>query len=381
MREEAFLPSAPGRLVAIPEGCLAFVPSPLPPVLQLNWEIATRLSEARGALGQLSGVGRMLPNPHLLIRPFMKREAIISSRIEGTIVTDEELALFTADSPGKTPTPDVKEVANYVTAIEHGLQRLPALPVSLRLIRELHEKLLSGVRGGERRPGDFRERQNFIGLTGQTIREARFVPPPVSEMTTALNDLERFFAQPNDLPVLIKLALIHYQFETIHPFLDGNGRIGRLLIILLLIEQQLLPQPLLYLSAYFDKYKQEYMDHLLSVSQKGTWTEWITFFLQGIVEQSHDAIDLANKLLGLLQSYRTRIQRTHTSNLILNLVDELFYSPAIMVPSTAKKLNVSEGGVQLAVNKLVKEGILREATGKKRYRIYLATEIFEIMKA
>ncbi|MBL8073097.1 MAG: Fic family protein [Nitrospira sp.] len=381
MKQEDFLPSAPGRLVPIPEGCLAFIPNPLPPLLNLNWEIADSLSEARGALGQLSGVGRMLPNPHLLIKPFLKREAIISSRIEGTIVTEEELALFAADSPGKVVTPDVKEVANYVIAMEHGIQRLTSLPVSLRLIRELHDKLLSGARGGERRPGEFRNRQNFIGLAGQTIRDARFVPAPVDDMNAALDALERFISEPDQIPILIKLALIHYQFETIHPFFDGNGRIGRLLIILLLVERKLLPLPLLYLSAYFERYKREYMDHLLSVSQRGTWNDWINYFLKGIIVQSQDAIDRANNILGLWQSYRKRIQSNHSSNLVLKLVDELFYSPALSAPTMANRLEASTEGVQMAINKLVKEGILKEATGKKRYRIYLATEIFDIMRA
>jgi Fic family protein len=381
MKDSQFLASAPGRLVPIPEGCMAFVPAPLPPSLKLDWQIANRLGEARGALGQLSGVGRMLPNPHLLIGPFLQREAIISSRIEGTVVTEEELALFTADSPGRTVTPDVKEVANYVAAMEYGLQRLSTLPVSLRLIKELHERLMTGVRGGDRRPGEFRQRQNFIGRDGQKIGEARFVPPPVSEMEVALNDLELFMSHTDDLPVLVRLALIHYQFETIHPFLDGNGRIGRLLIILLLIEHKLMPLPLLYLSAYFDTHRQEYMNHLLTVSQKGSWNNWINFFLEGIIVQSHDAIDRANQLLRLWQDYRTKIQKTHGSNLVLQLVDQLFYSPGISAPATARKLGVSEGGVQLAIKKLVKEGILSETTGKKRYRVYYATGIIEIMKA
>lgn len=244
-----FARDAPGKLVKATEDCWAFVPHPLPPTLQLDRGTIRELSEADHALGELAGVGRILPNPHLLISPFIRREAVLSSRLEGTIATASELLLFEAYPAREPARPDVREVYNYVTALESGLERTKQLSVSLRLMRELHAALLSGVRGDDRRPGEFRQWQNFIGKEGQSIKEARFVPPPVPEMTAALNDLELFIHAPTDFPFLIWLALIHYQFEAIHPFMDGNGRVGQLLIPILLCERGQLSQPLLYLSA------------------------------------------------------------------------------------------------------------------------------------
>lgn len=381
MQQADFSEHAPGRFVQSPEGYWTFVPHPLPPKLEFDLQTIRLLSEANRGLGELAGVGQTLPNPHLLIGPFLRREAIFSSRIEGTTATAEELLLFEALPTEEPRTPDAREVANYVKALEYGLQRLKNLPVSLRLIRELHGVLLSGVRGQDRRPGEFRRSQNIIGQRGQRIEHARYVPPPVPEMQQGLDEFERFLHTPSDLPFLVQLALIHYQFEAIHPFMDGNGRIGRLLITLLLCERGLLKEPLLYLSAYFERNRDAYVDHLLHVSQAGTWSEWIQFFLQGVAEQSEDAIRRSQSLLSLWQNYRGRFQTARSSALLLKLVDALFAYPATWISRARKQLGVTHRSAQLNVEKLVAAGILAEKTGRQRNRVYLAPEILAIIEA
>lgn len=381
MEPSDFTEKSPGRLVKTAEGYSAFVPNPLPSSTDLDVRAIKLLAEAERRVGELVGIGRRLPNPHLLIGPFLRREAILSSRIEGTYATAQELVLFEMGQPGVASTPDVREVFNYVQAMEYGLQRLKKIPVCLRLIQELHEKLLAGVRGEEYRPGEFRKGQNFIGSPGQTVEQARFVPPPVPEMERALNDLETYMGSPNELPLLIQLALIHYQFETIHPFMDGNGRIGRLLITLLLCERGCLPQPLLYLSAYFETNRIAYMDHLLHVSQTGDWLGWIKFFLQGVAQQSEDTIKRANKLYNLRDQYTRKLQIARASALSLRLVDDLFTYPALSVADAAKRLKVTHHSAQNNVDKLLAQGIVKEATGRQRNRIYIAPQIIEVIEA
>lgn len=378
MDRGSFTNDMPGRLVDISGGYTAFIPDPLPPRLQFGLATIWWLSEADRAVSWLAGIGQTLPNPHLLIGPFLRREAVLSSRIEGTTATFRQLVLFEA-SPASGSS-DVREVHNYVTALEYGLHRLPELPVSLRLIRELHERLMAGVRGQERNPGQFRRMQNAIrgGGPSGTIR---YVPPPLAEMTQALHDLERFIAGPSDLPPLVQLALIHYQFEAIHPFMDGNGRIGRLLITLLLCERNLLPQPLLYLSAYFERNRDQYMDHLLHVSQSGDWSGWITFFLQGVAEQSRDAIQRSQRLLALWQEHRRRIQATRASAAVLRVVDDLYISPVTTLGRVRELLGVTSRAAQFSIERLQEAGILRETTGRPRNRIYAASEIIEILEA
>jgi Fic family protein len=338
-------------------------------------ELVRDLSEADQALGQLAGVGRMLPNPHLLIRPFLRHEAVMSSQIEGTVARLEDLLRFELDPSEEDRVPDVREVANYVAALDHGLSRLDELPVCLRLIRELHERLLRDVRGEDRRPGEFRECQNFIGRPGQTAAEARFVPPPVPEMKIALDGLEKYIHTPGGLPVLVQLALIHYQFETIHPFMDGNGRVGRLLISLLLCERRCLPAPLLYLSAYLERHRDAYMDHLLRVSQTGAWEEWLRFFLQGVAEQARDAVQRSHGLLDLWKGYRDKLSSARAPALLLKLVDALFELVAITIPKAGQLLGVTPRSAQQNVEKLEKAGVVHEVTGKARNRIYVAHEI------
>ncbi len=376
-----FTDQSPGQLLKSPEGQWAFVPAALTAWIDLDLGAVKLLTDAERGMGELVGVGKRLPNPHLLIGPFLRREAILSSRIEGTITTAQELLLFEAEEPETPPTPDVKEVRNYIDAMEYGLERLEKLPVCLRLIQELHERLMQNVRGEEHRPGEFRDRQNFIGTQGQTVNEARFVPPPVPEMHKALQEFELYLATPNDLPVLVQLALIHYQFETIHPFMDGNGRIGRLLITLLLCERGCIPQPLLYLSAYFERNRDAYMNHLLRLSQTGNWLDWVNFFVRGVADQSRDAIERANTLYILRDVYTKKMTAARSSALCLKLIDDLFAYPAISVARAAKRLGVTHRSAQLNVHKLVAQGILREATGRQRNRIYVAPAIIAAIEA
>jgi Fic family protein len=385
MKATDFSQSAPGRLVRvspvgdIPPGIVAFVPNPLPPKLTFDMDTIRLLDEASRAVGELAGVGRMLPNPHLLISPLIHREAILSSKIEGTIASMRELALFER-RPSERAS-EVREVANYVATTEYGLKRLNDLPLSLRLIRELHERLLEGVRGSEYLPGEFRRGQNYIASLHEPITQARFVPPPAQEMMQALYDYEAFLNSPHGLPPLIHLALCHYQFETIHPFTDGNGRIGRLLISLQLCAWNLLPAPLLYLSAHFERNRSQYSELLLKTSQTGKWLDWIAFFLRGVTEQSRDAVSRSHKLLGLWNEFRHKLQTARSSALQLRLIDELFNVPAITASRARELLDVSQRSAQMNIDKLVEAKVLIEATGRAAHRVYIAPSIIDIVEA
>ncbi|NQW24647.1 MAG: Fic family protein [SAR202 cluster bacterium] len=381
MNPSDFTDGASGELVKTVEGLWAFVPNPLPPQFDISPITIKKLSVADLALGELKGIGQMLPNAHLLIAPFLRREAILSSRIEGTIASLDQLILFEVEPARDSGNPDVGEVANYVSAMEYGLERLKELPVSLRLIRGLHEKLLTGVRGNDRRPGEFRQTQNAIGQQGRSLEEARYIPPPVAQMTQALSDFELFLHQPTELPFLLQLALVHYQFEAIHPFLDGNGRIGRLLLSLLLCENGYLTQPLLYLSGFFEKNRDRYIDSLLRVSQEGDWVGWVDFFLEGVAEQSNDVIERSGLLVNLRQQYRERAQTARASALPLQLVDQLFQIPGLTISGAQAMLEVTYVSAQRSVERLVALGILVEVTGQQRNRVYLAPEILSIINA
>ncbi len=348
--------------------------------------MAGRLSLADRALSELAGIARTLPNPHLLIAPFVRLEAVLSSRIEGTQASLSDLFAFEASGVADPRTPDVKEVANYVDALEYGLKRMSELPLSLRLIREMHARLMLGVfgvRGEHLTPGEFRRSQNWIGPPGCALADATYVPPPEIEMKEALDSLEKYLhtESPLPLPPLVRMALVHYQFEAIHPFLDGNGRIGRLLITLLLCAEGLLPQPLLYLSAYFERHRPDYYRLLLAVSQEGRWTEWVSFFLDGVAQQSQDAIKRSSQLLDLWRNYRDRLQSERSSPLALRMVDELFSYPVVTLASTSKLLGVTPRAAQNNIDKLIAEGILQETTGRQRNRVYAASRIVEIVDA
>lgn len=378
-----------GKLLRVGQGEAAywsFTPNPLPPQMDWDLALAQELSKADRALGELAGLGRTIPNPHLLIQPFLRREAVLSSRIEGTQTDITDLYVYEAGQlplPGmKTPHPesDVREVLNYVRALEYGLQRLDELPVSLRLIREVHERLMKGVRGGHATPGEFRTSQNWIGAPACTLNEASYVPPPVDEMTAALGALEKYLYEGDQTPPLARLAFIHYQFESIHPFIDGNGRIGRLLLILLLVHWNLLPLPLLYLSVYFERNRQQYYDLLMAASQRSAWREWLVFFLRGVQEQSFDAAQNAKKLQDLQLKWRGQLQQMRASALLLQLADSLFENPMISVSSTEKQLKVSNRTARQYVEKLLGLGILKQFGEKNYARLYFAPAIFDIFE-
>jgi Fic family protein len=382
MDVEAFRQSPAGRLVrALPGDYWAFVPTPLPPKLTWPIGLVTALSNADRALGELSGLGRSMPNPHLLIVPFIRREAVLSSRIEGTQASLSDLYTYEARQLSLfEPTADVKEVHNYVRALEYGLDRLATLPLSSRLLREIHAHLMEDVRGQHQTPGEFRQRQNWIGPPGCTLNEAAYVPPPVDEMHAALSDFEHFVQGAPDLPPLVRLGLIHYQFEAIHPFLDGNGRIGRLLLTLLLCQWGLLSQPLLYLSAYFEMHRQAYYDLLLSVSQQGAWEEWLSFFLQGVTSQARDALARVRQMQDLRERYRERFQTLRASARLLKAVDLLFTRPILTTGQVGEALDVTAPTAQGYVDRLGEAGILREITGQARNRVYRADDVLEAIE-
>lgn len=381
MQPELFRDSPSGRAVRTPAGFWAFVPNPLPPAFSWTPVLVATLSEADRALGELAGLGRALPNPHLLIRPFVRREAVLSSRIEGTQASLSELYAYEAVQLTLfEPTPDVREVYNYVRALEYGLERLRELPLSLRLIREIHAKLMEGVRGEHQIPGEFRRSQNWIGPAGSTPERAPYVPPPVAEMLDALDSFERFLHSASALPRLVSLGFIHYQFEAIRPFLDGNGRIGRLLITLLLCTWDLLPQPLLYLSEYFEAHRQTYYDLLLAVSQRGAWEDWLTYFLRGVALQSRDAIVRVGRLQMLQERYRDQLQAPRVPARLLQAVDLLFAQPILTVRQVEAALDVNFTTAQRYVEQLADLGMLREITGHARNRVYRAEEVLQAIE-
>jgi Fic family protein len=381
MNIKAFQNSPSGQLVRTSSDYWAYVPNPLPPDIQWTSGMVAALSEADRALGELAGLGRSLPNPHLLIRPFLHREAVLSSRIEGTRATLSDLYAYEVAQLQLFELPsDVHEVHNYVQALEYGLDRLQTLPLSLRLIREIHARLLEGVRGELQTPGEFRRSQNWIGSPGCTLNDADYVPPPMDEMHKALHALEGFLYAPSELPPLIRLGMIHYQFEAIHPFLDGNGRIGRLLMTLLLCGWDLLPEPLLYLSAYFEAHRQDYYNLLLGVSQNGTWQQWLSFFLQGVSAQSQDAMVRARRLQTLRKDYRARFQTARAAARLLQVVDLLFSRPVFTVPELSDALQVNYPTAMRYVNRLVEAEVLREITGQVRNRVYQADGILQALE-
>ena len=377
-----------GRWVRVGQGEMAyeaFVPAPLPPELALSKEVVRLLSDADRAVGELSGLARMLPNADLLINPFTRKEAVLSSRIEGTRATITDLYDFEADDgpSGRRPeSPDLREIRNYMAALTCGLGRTETLPLSGRFIGELHARLMQGVRGQERSPGEYRTSQNWIGAPGCLLSEASYVPPPPAEMRDAMASLEMYLHDESDpYPPLVKLGLIHAQFEMIHPFLDGNGRIGRLLITLLLVHWQVLPLPLLYLSAYFEENREAYYARLRAVGSDGDWAGWLRFFLAGVAIQSRDATSRAKRLQDLQGAWREAVMAARSSALLVRLVDFLFLSPVITVPRVRALLGVTYPAARANIDKLVQAGIV-EPFGPQTYgRKYWAPEILRAIGA
>jgi Fic family protein len=369
--------SPSGRLVD-GGGYQAFSPDRLPPKLEWDNRLVGFVSRADIALGTIAGIGENLPNPHLLIYPFVRREAVLSSRIEGTQSSLTDLLLYEATAVEKRE--DVREVRNYVKALEYGLKRLDEIPLGRQLIRELHGVLMEGVRGGQAAPGQFRTFQNWIGPPGGRFEDALFVPPPPPQMLTALEELEAFLNRESDLPALVQLALAHYQFETIHPFIDGNGRLGRLLVSLFLCRRGILKKPLLYLSAYFERQRDEYYRLLRAVSQRGEWREWIEFFLKGVIEQANDATARARRLVVLHDRYRDLAVAHQLAPSATQLLDRLFTRPVLSVRGAQELLGISFPGAQKAVDVLVKEGVLAETSGGRRNRTWAAREIMVVLE-
>jgi Fic family protein len=369
-----------GQVILTQNGYHAFIPAPLPPNLVWSLPLISALSEAERELSRLAALAGAFPFPRLLIQPFMRREAVLSSRIEGTRATLAELYTYESTQLSFLELgDDVREVHNYVTALDYGLERLKTLPISLRLIREIHEKLMHGVRGGNLTPGEFRLTQNWIGPAGSTIMTATYVPPPVDEMNQELGDLEKFIHTSTEIPVLARAAMIHYQFEALHPFLDGNGRVGRLLMALLFTEWNILSQPLLNLSVYFERYRQEYYDNLLAVSQRGDWEAWLRFFLRGVSSQAQDSLVRMQRLEAIRTKYEPLVKSDRNSERMGTVLDFLFARPILSAKQLAESVGMPFKTARQYIEKLAKAGILREVTGNARNQIYRADEIFGAM--
>ena len=371
-------PGRPGRRASLPGSAWAHVPHPLPPELTWTPTLVRALSDADRLIGRLSGEAGRLPNPHVPMRPFIRREAVPSSRIEGTHATLGELLASEAGLAVDRSPADLREVGNYVTALESGIRRLGELPLSLRLVRVLHERLMRGVRGDRATPGEFRTIQNWIGIPGATLANATYVPPPPGEVMACLGGWEQFL-HDRTWPPLVQIALAHYQFEAIHPFIDGNGRVGRLLITLFLIERRVLPTPLLYLSAFFEATRQDYYAGLRGVTERGDWETWLVYFLNGVARQSEDALSRAIRINRTLESWRREVGG-RGARVALRLVDLLGENPYCTVKRAARKLSVAFTTAQRAVDTLVRADILRQVGEARRNRAYCATALLAILE-
>lgn len=361
-----------GRYVTQPSGYRAFVPAPLPPLppLDLTGTLQGLLSAADRALGRLDGSVLTLPNPDLFVFMYVRKEAVLSSQIEGTQSSLQDLLAAEAQLFEPELPRDVDEVVNYVRAMNLGLARLPELPVSVRLIREIHAELMRGVRGGRLQPGELRTSQNWIGPSGCTLNTATFVPPPHHAVPGALGDLENFLHAQDDLPPLVKIALAHVQFETIHPFLDGNGRVGRLLLTFLLTERGVLHKPVLYLSHYFKRHRQAYYDHLQAVRDRGEWEAWLAFFLRGVSEVAAEAADMARRILQLREQHRSAIT-ARLGRIAGNghkVLESLFVRPIVSVGEVRSMTGTSFAAANGLVSRLEEIGVLQEMTGYARNR-------------
>lgn len=359
-------------------GYKAFHPAPLPPAITWTPQLVRALSDADLRLGQLAGEGRRLPNPYVLIRPFVRREAVLSSRIEGTQSTLGELLAAEAGVAVVRSPNDLREVGNYVVALDYGLRRLKSFPLSLRLVRELHAKLMAGSHGTHATPGEFRRSQNWIGEPGCTLTTASYVPPPPEDMLDYLSQWEKFL-HDDSLPPLVQAALIHYQFEAIHPFLDGNGRVGRLLIILLLAHRGVLPLPLLYLSAFFEATRRDYYQKLRGVTEHGEWESWLQYFLNGVARQSEDALSRAERINRLLELWRQK-PSIRTTKAPLRLVEVVGSNPYVTPRSAQKSLSVAYNTAVAAIRRLQNEGILQQVGENRRDRVYCAGPILRILE-
>ncbi|MBF5059536.1 Fic/DOC family N-terminal domain-containing protein [Candidatus Neptunochlamydia vexilliferae] len=370
--------SPTGKIIKCQKGYRAFVPNPLTTDMEWDNRVMMSLSRADFLLGKLAREGSKLGNPHLLIHPFVTREAVLSSRIEGTQATVGEVLAADAGMKIKQNPDDLKEVQNYIIALEYGLKRLEKIPLSLRLIKEIHHHLMQGVRGFHATPGEFRKSQNWIGIAGCTLNTAKFVPPPPDHLLDCLGELEKFLHE-RELPPLIHAALCQYQFEAIHPFLDGNGRVGRLLIILLLIEQSILPSPLLYLSAFFEATRDEYYRQLYSLSSQGTWQDWLVYFLNGVALQSEDALSRTERINALLDKWKVKMA-VGGSQASIDVVENFAVNPYVTAKKIAAELEVAYSTAQRVISRLETAKIIQQVGEGKRDKIYCATKILSILE-
>ena len=372
-----------GTYVRQPGGHFSFVPKPLPPepAVATGGELGVVLSAADQALGRLDGATDTLPDPDLFVYMYVRKEAVLSSQIEGTQASLIDVLEFEAQASEPEHPLDVAEVVNYVAAMNLGLERLRQLPVSLRLIREIHGRLMQGVRGENKTPGEFRRSQNWIGPPGSTLGTARYIPPPPHEMTEALSNLERFIHDDVPHPALIKVGLVHAQFETIHPFLDGNGRVGRLLITFLLCEKGILRRPLLYLSHHFRLHQTEYYERLQAIRDAGDWEGWLMFFLQGVQDVSIEATETARRIVSIREEHRRLITSKLGKSIGggLTLLEALYKRPVVTVPHVADITNLAFPNANNLVNRFNELGLLREMTGQRRNRRFAYKPYLELL--
>jgi Fic family protein len=370
-----------GEFIVQKTGYEAFVPKPLPPEPPLHFddEMHFLISEADRNLGRLDAASNLLPNPKQFIRVYALKEAVFSSQIEGTQSTLNDILRGEAERTTSPKDLDRKETLNYETAMNHGIERLKEFPVSLRLIREIHAKLMDGVRGHEKEPGEFRRSQNWIGGTGPS--DASFVPPPISELNKALSDLELFIHSETRLPHLVKSAVIHAQFETIHPFLDGNGRVGRLLITFLLMENGVLSEPILYPSLYFRANRAKYYTALQAVRTEGAWEKWVKFFLTAIGVSASDAYRRALEVVKFREFHRAMAAQKLSSRSTLNIqmLEQLFFTPYFQIGMMAGRLGVTVRTATRLTNEFEAAGLIHEVTGRQRDKIYRYTEYLELL--
>lgn len=363
-----------GQYIRQMTGYSAFIPADLPPSppLEYDGELQKLLSKADRALGRLDGSIQTLPNPDLFVFMYVRKEAVLSSQIEGTQSSLDDILEVEAKVLDSRHPNDVDEVLNYVSAMNYGLERLKTLPLSVRLITEIHERLLNSVRGREKNPGEIRRTQNWIGPAGCTLRNAIFVPPPPNEVPEKLGLLEKFMHSDLDIPVLVKIGMIHAQFETIHPFLDGNGRVGRLLITFLLCQNEIMIRPVLYLSYFFKLNRSEYYEKLQRVRDYGEWEQWIKFFLRGVAQVSLEATDTARSIVSLRERHRIAItlEFGRAAGSGLTILESLFQKPITTVSEVADMLKVTYAAANTLVQKLSDLGILKEITGQKRNRVF-----------
>jgi cell filamentation protein, protein adenylyltransferase len=370
-------PFGAARRTIGPHGYIAYFPRPIPRELPISSDNLLRVADAEAALGRLAGAGRLLRDPHLLVRPYLRREAVASTRIEGTQASLVDI--FDAEASEQAPGADVEEVVNYVRAMEIGLDRLETLPLSMRLIREMHAVILAGVRGRDRQPGELRTTQNWPGATDATLETAAFVPPPPGELSNLMTDLERFIHEEPRLPPLVQAALLHYQFETIHPFLDGNGRLGRLLIVFFLVVRDRLPEPLLYLSPFFEARRQQYYAALQGVRERGDIDSWLALFLDAVRTQAIDAVARAERLTDLREKYRASVQTT-TRGIANQLAELVIEQPVLTSRVVEERLGVSRPSALKALRQLEDLDVIAEAGGGPRGQLrWRAHEVLSVL--